>query len=146
LRVVCMNCAHTYMENRIVGRKLHYPVLASWTLRGQMVNKDDGVLSYCRKEAPLYIASKKRSPSIFAHHFCNLDFCKLIYTDCQELMKWTLDDSHGSLSLLSICYVRRSWVWCFVSDSPKIMVALICHGYSWWKKVMGLMLCMELLS
>jgi len=60
------------MENRIVGRKLHYPVLASWTLRGQMVNKDDGVLSYCRKEAPLYIASKKRSPSIFAHHFCNL--------------------------------------------------------------------------
>jgi hypothetical protein len=51
-RVVCINCAHIYMENRIVGRKTTQSSVASWTLRGRMVNKDDGVLSYCQKEAP----------------------------------------------------------------------------------------------
>jgi hypothetical protein len=51
---------------------------------------------------------------------CWADYNLLIYTHCQKLMNSV--GSHGSLSVL---FMMRVMVWCFVSNTHKVMTAFI---------------------
>jgi hypothetical protein len=57
---------------------------------------------------------------------CWADYNLLIYTHCQKLMNSV--GSHGSLSLL---FMMRVMVWCFVSNTHKVMTAFIVMSPSW---------------